>query len=102
MNTYRLLLCTAVLAANCVAHADTWSLDSCVNHAIDHNLTVQASRLQIMDGELSVTEAKDKFLPSVRAGASQGFSFGRGLTAQNTYADRNTSNFQWKIGRAHV
>lgn len=98
MNTYRLLLCTAVLAANCVAHADTWSLDSCVNHAIDHNLTVQASRLQIMDGELSVTEAKDKFLPSVRAGASQGFSFGRGLTAQNTYADRNTSNFQWSVG----
>lgn len=98
MKAYRIILCAAAVAAVSNAHGMTWSLDSCVNHAITHNLTVQAARLQIMDGELSVTEAKDRFLPTLRAGASQGFSFGRGLTADNTYADRNTSNFGWNVG----
>ena len=50
-----------------------------------------------MNGELSITEAKDRFLPSLRGSASQSFNFGRGLTADNTYADRNTSNFQWNV-----
>ena len=36
--------------------------------------------------------------PSLEASASQNFNFGRGLTAQNTYADRNTSQFGWNAG----
>lgn len=44
-------------------------------------------------GELSVTEAKDQFLPQLNGYGSQNFNFGRGLTADNTYANRNTSSF---------
>ncbi|MDE6529104.1 MAG: TolC family protein, partial [Muribaculaceae bacterium] len=32
-----------------------------------------------------------------RGGASQSFNFGRGLTVDNTYANRNTANFQWSL-----
>ncbi|MDE6049563.1 MAG: TolC family protein, partial [Paramuribaculum sp.] len=38
------------------------------------------------------------FLPTLAAGANQSFSFGRGLTSENTYANRNTSNFGWNVG----
>ena len=31
------------------------------------------------------------------ASASESFNFGRGLTAENTYADRNTTNTQWGV-----
>ena len=48
-----------------------------------------------MGGELSVTEAKDRFLPTLSAGANQSWDFGRGLTSENTYANRNTSMFGW-------
>lgn len=72
-----------------------WSLQQCIDYALDHNNQVRASLLSIRQGELAVTEAKDAFLPNISASASQGFNFGRGLTAQNTYANRNTSNFQW-------
>lgn len=75
-----------------------WSLDSCINYAIEHNLTVQNRELEKISGEYSVIEAKDRFLPNLSGSASQSFSFGRGLTSQNTYADRNTSNFQWNVG----
>lgn len=88
---------TAILTC-ATAGAETWSLDSCISYAVGHNLTVKSRELCAVSGELDITEAKDRFLPSLSAGASQSFSFGRGLTSENTYANRNTSNFGWNIG----
>lgn len=89
--------CMAVLSA-LATQAGTWSLDSCINYAIDHNLTVRARQLDVEGAQLSITEARDRYLPTASASASQGWAFGRGLTAQNTYADRNTSQFGWNVG----
>lgn len=92
-----LIYAAAVMAAFTDVAAATWSLDSCITYALDHNLTVKSRQLDRYSGELEVTEAKDRFLPQAQANAGQSFSFGRGLTSQNTYADRNTSNFNWGI-----
>lgn len=82
-----------------IAGAQTpWSLEQCVDHAVSHNLTVKARELETEAARLTLTEAKDRVLPTLDAGASQTWNFGRGLTASNTYADRNTSNFQWSAG----
>ncbi|MBD5331197.1 MAG: TolC family protein [Bacteroides sp.] len=87
------------LAAAFTASAATpWSLDSCINYAVSHNLTVKSRQLSAASAEIDVTSAKDAFLPTLSAGANQSFSFGRGLTAENTYANRNTSNFGWNAG----
>lgn len=75
-----------------------WSLDDCISYAVENNIQVKNAREQEISGEYDVTEAKDRFLPSLSANASQTFNFGRGLTSENTYADRNTSNFQWGVG----
>ncbi len=80
------------------AYAESWSLDSCISYAVANNLTVKQREISIKEGEQGITEAKDRFLPSLDASASQTFNFGRGLTSQNTYADRNTSNFGWSAG----
>lgn len=77
--------------------ADSWSLDSCISYAVSHNLTVKSHEVNVMSAELGITEAKDGFLPNVSAGAQQSFSFGRGLTADNMYANRNTSQFGWSV-----
>ncbi len=70
-----------------------WSLDSCINYAITHNVEVRQRINAARQGELSVTEAKDRVLPNLSGYGSQNFSFGRGLTADNTYANRNTTSF---------
>lgn len=75
-----------------------WSLDSCISYAVSHNLTVKGREISVESARLGITEAKDRFLPTVSAGASQSFNFGRGLTSENTYANRNTSNFGWNAG----
>lgn len=80
------------------AHAGEWSLDSCINYAVEHNLTVRMQQLRVDEGEMGITEAKDRFLPQVAASANQSFSFGRGLTSENTYANRNTTSTGWNVG----
>ena len=77
------------------ACGEVWSLDSCISYALDHNLDVKGALIERCRGSQSVTEAKDRFLPTLSAGASQGWSYGRGLTSQNTYANRNTSSTGW-------
>ena len=92
---HKILLFATAISGTGIASAETWSLEQCVEYATTNNFTVRNSFLNIANGEQSVTEAKDRFLPSVSASASEGVSFGRGLTASNTYANRNTSNLSW-------
>lgn len=91
----KLLVIAAASTVSLAASAEVWSLDSCISYAIEHNLTVKAREIDKNSGELSVVEAKSGFLPTVSASAGETFSFGRGLTSENVYANRNTTNFQW-------
>ncbi len=91
-------IAVALLSIPSQVSAEAWSLDSCISYAVTHNISVLQQELRIKEGEQSVIEAKDRFLPTLDASASQNFNFGRGLTAQNTYADRNTSQFGWNAG----
>ncbi len=92
-KTLSIILMT-VTAMSAVA-SEKWSLDSCINYAVENNLTVKNREIERLSSELDIIEAKDQFLPQLSASASQSFNFGRGLTSENTYANRNTSNFQW-------
>ena len=86
------------LAAGQPAWGVEWSLDSCINYAVAHNVGILQQELRIEEGKQSLTAAKDRFLPTLDASASQSFNFGRALQVDNTYADRNTSNFGWNVG----
>ena len=94
------ILAAAIAAASVAAQAqaatpsaEPWSLDSCISYAISHNITVRTRALDVVSAENSVVEAKDAFLPQLSGYASQSFNLGRALTADNTYANRNTSSF---------
>lgn len=86
-------------AAICLtASAREWSLQECIDYAIENNLTVKRQELGRRNAEQQVISAKDAVLPQVSGSASQSWNFGRGLTAANTYADRNTSQFGASLG----
>ncbi len=96
---YKILLATAAITlAYTPAMAREWSLDECIEQAVNNNITIEQRKLDCISAENTVTEAKDNFLPQVSASASQSWNFGRGLTADNTYANRNTSSFGWNAG----
>lgn len=98
MNTIHNAIIATLLLCSIDAQAKSWSLDDCINYAIENNLTVKSQQLSQMSARQSVTDAKSRYLPQVSAGASQNWNIGRGLTSENTYANQNTSSFSWNGG----
>ena len=84
--------------AQAPAEGTPWTLQDCIGYALAHNLTVQKSALQVEQREIELGTARARLLPGVSASASQNFSFGRGLTADNTYANTNTTNTGLSLG----
>ena len=86
------------LAAGAGAQDGPWTLSQCIDYALEHNLTVQRSELTVTQREIDLSTAEGRRLPAVSGGASQNFSFGRGLTADNTYANTNTTSTGFNLG----
>ncbi len=92
---------TAIIAALSLmpqAQSRVWTMQECVDHALQNNLTVLQRSNEVESAKLQLTSAQNAMLPQVSAGASQNWSFGRGLTAANTYDNRNTANLSGQIG----
>lgn len=75
-----------------VAGKKVWTLKDCVTYAVENNLEIKRMEQSCQSSDIQVENAKYQYLPSVSAYANQGFDFGRGLTSNNTYANRNTRN----------
>lgn len=75
-----------------------WTLRECVDYAISHNITVKQLQNTREQQALQLNTDKNSRLPDLNAAASENFSFGRGLTAQNTYEDRSTSSTSFSLG----
>ena len=78
--------------------AKEWTLQECIDYALANNLTVLQRANEVTQAENELTAARDAVLPTLSAQGQQSWNFGRGLTASNTYADRNTMNFGVNVG----
>ena len=96
----KILILIAVLACGLSARAQQgpWSLTDCINYALEHNLTVQQSALTVEQREVELNTAQSRRLPAFSASASESLSFGRGLTADNTYSNSNTTSTSFNLG----
>ena len=75
-----------------------WTLPQCIDYAIEHNISVKQYENQVREREVQLSTARNQRLPDLNASAGQNFSFGRGLTAQNTYTNTNTSSTSFSLG----
>lgn len=93
------LIAISVLAAlSASAQNSPWTLQDCISYALEHNLTVKRQDLATKQAEVELESAKMSRLPGVNASASQNFSFGRGLSADNTYVNTNTASTGFSLG----
>ena len=96
----KLIILAACLCAGAAARAQQapWSLSDCINYALENNLSVKQSALAVEQREVDVNTAQARRLPSLGLNASEGLSFGRGLTADNTYSNSNTTSTSFNLG----
>lgn len=87
-----LILLAAVLAS------DGWTLSQCIDYALEHNLTVKTGEVAVERAEIDVSTAKGALLPYVNASVGENISFGRALTADNTYAYKNNASTSVQLG----
>ena len=98
MKRLSLLLCTVIATWPLAAQEGPWTLAKCIDYAIANNLSVRQGAINVEENEIAVHTAKSARLPGVYGSASQNFSFGRGLTADNTYANTNTTSTGFTVG----
>lgn len=72
--------------------AHEWTLAQCVDHAVANSNTIRQRQIAMEMRENDLSTSRGGHLPTVSAYAGQSFDFGRGLTVDNTYANRNTRN----------
>lgn len=96
----RLFLFAALALAGAAADAQTrvWSLPECIDYALEHNISVRQGTNNVESYEVALNTAERRYLPNLSASASENFSFGRGLTADNTYTNSNTTSTSLQLG----
>ena len=82
----------------CHAQPKQWSLRECCDYAVEHNISVKQIDNQRRQQEIQLSNAKNQRLPDLSGSVGQNFSFGRGLTAENTYTNTNTSSTSFSLG----
>ena len=81
-----------------LAQERQWSLRECCDYAVEHNIGIKQQQNQCRQQELQFSTSKNSRLPDLSASVNQNFSFGRGLTMDNTYTNTNTSNTSLSLG----
>lgn len=81
-----------------IDHSGPWSLEECINYALEHSITVRQSEVALKQKEVELNTAQNRRLPGLSASASENLSFGRGLTADNTYTNSNTTSTSFSLG----
>jgi len=77
----------------------TWTLQECIDYAINNNIQIKHQHNSVKIATQEFCTAKKSRLPIVSGNVRQDFSFGRGLSAENTYTstDVRTSTFSLSV-----
>ncbi len=81
------------------AQEKKWTLQECVSHALEHNITVQQTENSLLINEQDILAAKGGFLPSVSGGLGQRMSIGSGFdpVTNQRINNQTTHSFNYNL-----
>ena len=88
----------SLIALPVTAQPHSWTLRECCDYAVAHNISIRQQANQCRQQEIQLSNARNSRLPDLSGSVGQNFSFGRGLTADNTYTNTNTSSTSFSLG----
>lgn len=60
-----------------ISAQEKWDLQKCIDYALENNLSIQQSSLNIERAEIGLTQSKFSLLPNLNAQATHGYNFGQ-------------------------
>ena len=83
---------TLLLASAPTFAQNTWSLEKCIEYALENNIQIKQQEINTSYYQNQVSQAKSNQLPNLNAQIGNDFSFGRSLTYDNTYQNVNSTS----------
>jgi outer membrane protein len=80
------------------AQEKKWTLEHCVNHALENNITVKQAQNLLLSNEQDIIGAKGQFLPSVNGNVSQSLSLGNAELFEGQFVDRTGNSTNLSLG----
>ncbi|MFV9552319.1 TolC family protein [Algibacter sp. PT7-4] len=85
-----LVSCLLLIVASSFAQDKKWTLQECVDYALENNISVKQSSLDTEIAQENITSAKGNFLPNVSGSTSGNFNFGSYLGQDGSRISSNT------------
>lgn len=89
------------LLFSCISFASfaqkQWTLEECIQYAIEHNISIQQMELQKENAAIDVNTSEMSRLPNLNSGINQNWSFGRTPLESGLYENQSQSNTSFSI-----
>ena len=87
-----LLITLLVVTALGLQAQKVWTLDECINYALEHNLDLQKSQLARQQAEYQYKMSQNAWLPTLNANAGEYLGFGQSPSYTGIYVSDNSSS----------
>ena len=89
----KIIVLSVLAAMNLTVQAQQpWTLQQCIDYAMEHNVGILQSRLQQQNADYQLKMSQNAWLPSVSANASEGLGFGQSPSYTGVYVSDNSSS----------
>ena len=93
MTMKRIILMTLFVASIFAVQAQkVWTLDECINYALEHNLDIRKSQLARQRAEYQWKTSQNAWLPTLNANAGEYLGFGQSPSYTGVYVSDNSSS----------
>ena len=87
-----IIISVLLVMAFTVKAQQQWTLQQCIDYAMEHNVNILQSQLQQQNADYQLKMSQNAWLPSVNASASEGFDFGQSPSYTGVYVSDNSSS----------
>lgn len=90
MNKIIITILASAFTFSVATAQEKWSLNKCIDYAKEHNINIKMNKLDVEVQANNTKQSKLNLLPNVNGNMGYSFSYGRSLSANNTYEQQNT------------
>ena len=97
-NLTAIFILTILLQGMALKAQETWSLQQCIDYAIENNIQIKQQQLSVNYQENQLNQSRFDRLPSFNGQIGNNYNYGRSLTYQNTYENTNSVSVSGGVG----